>query len=437
MGKPHKSTVVSLIIVIVAAGAGISIFFRILNTPVAILPPESAEVAAKRQASDNAFFALEEAAKTQIPAPTALVQPSPDKPAEKVAYTPKPDSAARLLEVFRPDDDPSFRAYIEAHAPALAKIHEALHKPYYLCPELGGFATKTDYLGGFTRLGKLLCARAMIRARAGGQEAAAMEDWLDCIRLGRLVGSDGAVMNFAAGAELQRIAFSRVPQLARDLTDAEVLRNGIEQLIPLIGYGQDTAANLEFGWRQLDLTPNIPISAAHLATGEGPVNKLLGRLSIVRARWYIRSLRVQIRDNHDLFLEGAKLSLPEFVKWKEAHAETLASDHHILRPLDELMRLVVTRAERDARGAGVQLALALELYRKQQGNYPDAIESLKPVCLQNLPTDPFSGAAFIYRRAGDDYALYSVGENGQDDGGTELRRLDTVIHTYAEPAGAA
>lgn len=35
----------------------------------------------------------------------------------------------------------------------------------------------------------------------------------------------------------------------------------------------------------------------------------------------------------------------------------------------------------------------------------------------SLPIDPYSGQPLIYRGSGTTFQLYSVGENGQDDGG--------------------
>ena len=59
------------------------------------------------------------------------------------------------------------------------------------------------------------------------------------------------------------------------------------------------------------------------------------------------------------------------------------------------------------------VALALNDYHYAHHAYPDALGALGAA----LPLDPFSGKPFCYRRAGAGYVLYSVGENGVDDGG--------------------
>ena len=58
-------------------------------------------------------------------------------------------------------------------------------------------------------------------------------------------------------------------------------------------------------------------------------------------------------------------------------------------------------------------------YRAGQGDYPARLEELAPRILKKLPQDPFTGAAFCYRRQPNGYLLYSVGWNGKDDGGRD------------------
>jgi hypothetical protein len=65
----------------------------------------------------------------------------------------------------------------------------------------------------------------------------------------------------------------------------------------------------------------------------------------------------------------------------------------------------------------VQIAFALAAYRSQYGRYPEKLDSLVPEYLATLPDDLFSGKPVIYRLTEDGYLLYSVGPNGEDEGG--------------------
>lgn len=68
---------------------------------------------------------------------------------------------------------------------------------------------------------------------------------------------------------------------------------------------------------------------------------------------------------------------------------------------------------------GVSIMIALETRRYDVGRYPGLLEQLVPEYLKDVPRDWFSGEAFRYVLSSDwnDYTLYSVAENGVDDGG--------------------
>lgn len=61
--------------------------------------------------------------------------------------------------------------------------------------------------------------------------------------------------------------------------------------------------------------------------------------------------------------------------------------------------------------------LALRLYRGEHGKLPERLEQLTPEYLRELPADPFSGGAPVYRPSGEAFQLYSIGPDRKDDGG--------------------
>lgn len=69
-----------------------------------------------------------------------------------------------------------------------------------------------------------------------------------------------------------------------------------------------------------------------------------------------------------------------------------------------------------------RIMLALAIYHEQNGSYPDALTSLAPGILTQVPVDPINGGPFGYRLLTDDeenrpYLLYSFGWDGQDNDG--------------------
>ncbi len=102
------------------------------------------------------------------------------------------------------------------------------------------------------------------------------------------------------------------------------------------------------------------------------------------------------------------------------------------------------------------IAIVLEQYRRQYGTYPDQLSALVEThLLDALPTDPFSDQDFLYqnhpctfvRIVGENipytlvtspFVLYSVGENGHDDGAewldiTEAQWLETQDEWTGRP----
>jgi hypothetical protein len=67
----------------------------------------------------------------------------------------------------------------------------------------------------------------------------------------------------------------------------------------------------------------------------------------------------------------------------------------------------------------IRTAAALALHRARHRTYPDALAELTPALLEEAPVDRFSDKPPIYQRRGEGYLLYSVFDNGMDDGGDD------------------
>jgi hypothetical protein len=64
------------------------------------------------------------------------------------------------------------------------------------------------------------------------------------------------------------------------------------------------------------------------------------------------------------------------------------------------------------------IACALWRYQKQHGSYPENLDALTPEFMPKVPREVVNEQPLKYRRTSEgSYWLYSVGEDGQDDGG--------------------
>src|SRR5207244_12392963 len=75
------------------------------------------------------------------------------------------------------------------------------------------------------------------------------------------------------------------------------------------------------------------------------------------------------------------------------------------------------------------VGLAVERYRQAHHRWPDSLAALVPEFLQVLPSDPYNGSPLKYRRLDAGVVIYSVGPDGQDDGGNLDRQNPTASGT--------
>jgi len=89
---------------------------------------------------------------------------------------------------------------------------------------------------------------------------------------------------------------------------------------------------------------------------------------------------------------------------------------HLLMPATERASEIVYRAK--VSHEAVVTILAVKSWRLEKGQYPAALDDLvRAGFLKEVPADPFSDKPLIYKKTGDDFTLYSVGQNFDDDGG--------------------
>lgn len=64
----------------------------------------------------------------------------------------------------------------------------------------------------------------------------------------------------------------------------------------------------------------------------------------------------------------------------------------------------------------------MELFKARNGRYPGSLDELPPEEVQDVRTDPYSGRDFAYRFTETGPTIYSLSDNGQDDGGVHSKR---------------
>lgn len=108
----------------------------------------------------------------------------------------------------------------------------------------------------------------------------------------------------------------------------------------------------------------------------------------------------------------------------EARRQKLPKWHvlaHVLAPALSRTSILDSRAQADMDMA--RIALAIERYRLAKGKLPGQLTDLVPTYLTEVPIDPFDGQPIRYRLTEPGYVVYSVGEDGEENGGKEKEQV--------------
>src|SRR5262249_52456040 len=84
---------------------------------------------------------------------------------------------------------------------------------------------------------------------------------------------------------------------------------------------------------------------------------------------------------------------------------------------------------------GAEIAIALELYRRKTGKYPDSLGELVGAYLPRLPMDRVMGEALHYGVVDGRPRVWSVGGEGKDDGGRAVETIEKPSPHVAKPGG--
>jgi len=212
-------------------------------------------------------------------------------------------------------------------------------------------------LSGQKRLAQLLNGEGRL-AELEGRTNDAVRSYLDCVRLGNEVSRGGFAINRLVGVACEAIGGSALSRLAPTLSrDASMVV--ITDLMTL-----DTNA---VTWNEVMTNEKEFIR-----------NERRGNFNPIRLGiewWQSRAVLKHAKTRHDMSAVKRRL---------------------------------------------IAVELALRLHQAENGQPPARLSDLVPRYLSRVPTDPFTGKELIYRPQGTNWLLYSVGEDGKDDGGTAV-----------------
>ncbi len=210
-------------------------------------------------------------------------------------------------------------------------------------------------LAGQKRLAQLLNGEGRL-AELEGRTNDAARSYLDCIRFGNEVSRGGVLISRMVGMACEAIGCS-----------------ALVRIVPKLSREQSVAV------------------VAELAAME--TNAVTWNEVITNEKAFMRHAR-----------QGSFNPIRNFVDWWQSRAVLKGTKNK--HDISAAKRRLIT-AE-----------LALRIYQIERGQPPTQLSDLVPRYLPRVPTDPFTEKDLVYRPQGTSWLLYSVGEDGTDDGGT-------------------
>lgn len=279
--------------------------------------------------------------------------------------------------------------------------------------ELGPELEYTEF-PSMRRLARFFAVRALLDSDAGRPDAAFRSIAVGA-KIGRHAATDptaiGLLMQIAIGAIMNR-EFQRVVVANKNRPD--ILRLA-SQATRAFGPPPDLRHALRgevvMGRVAVDMIPRGGPSAKRVSSGRRLGEKWAADAFDARLLSDWRQAFAALKADQTN-LPAAYRALKTLDEQQAAHdQEPTYEVNGIVIPVFSRLVLKVMHGEEFARLR--QTLLALVAFRQKTGGYPSALAALP----SPVPPDIFTGRPPRYRKTSDGFLLYSVGEDGRDDGG--------------------
>jgi hypothetical protein len=291
-------------------------------------------------------------------------------------------------------------------------------------------------------------AKALIRRGTWqlgqGNHQEAWQDILATHRLARLLGQGPTLIEQLAAMKIDGLACDATISLVSDKnSSAELLKQVDRDLVELVDFMGvaraidsvermiyfDSVARLRNGdirgWKELLGLTDAIVNVAHLPADWNLVRQQgekhfdeAARVTGMPPGPARREALARINNQYKQMEVQSRNELPNIASLNERERGELFSAMTIALFNANLDAALAAQDEANTRLQLARLAMGLAAYRAARGNYPERLGDLVPSILKKLPIDIYNEKPFVYRRANDGYLLYTVGENGNDDGGS-------------------
>ena len=323
----------------------------------------------------------------------------------------------------------------EAH-PLVKRFQKALNGPFLHPPTRTGLESHILHSSRFREIARLMSGVATYHVTRKEYGAAAGL-LLDTMQMGGVIPRGGSLIQHLVGHACFAIAASNyenlLPLLPRETlhTSLERLSAIRERLVPYHEVVMEekhsmTAMHLDWIRKPQTLGQYLEsikelISMAQTSPSTAVAWQAKLKETVDAFKFLLADKKRMLDDNRRCYDEIARESLqvyngPSTVRFPgnpfAVACELVANTGR--------QNYVRQRAELDL----LLLATAILLYHRDHGEYPERPSQLSPAYVPAIPTDPFGGGPFGYKRkaSGKRPTLYSIGPDLRDDGGKSVTR---------------
>lgn len=319
------------------------------------------------------------------------------------------------------------RSIVDRLAAPLALVDEAAQKPKCVFERDWdlGLAVSFPELGTIRSLGTILCVRASLKGQSGDADGMA-EDLVEVVKLGKLVASEGALLDVAIGLGMQRSVLDLLTAAISESGSAQQWRDAVQKVELEMGGPADLRPMLSMLAAQTLQTLDIddPEKAARElgysfrgSLRKGVREDLRNQTEVKLLRLFCQVAARMPKDSSD-YLSIRQVGR-EFGPQLDKALIDFTPFFAAAFPPDRKGEIVIAAeaaADVLTRRRLLRALIGVIDRRAEDGKTPSAL----PFEGENA-TDPFSGKPFLYRADGDSVLIYSVAHDGDDDHGARLQ----------------
>jgi hypothetical protein len=337
----------------------------------------------------------------------------------------KPERQLNALQIKALDED------LKKAEPALHEARKLKDLPNGRFPIVwspDGIGTRIPHVQDARTIAQLLANDVLLRAQEKDLKGA-LDSCRALLNAGRAIGDEPTLISMLVRVAIQAIAVKKLERVLAQGEPRDEDLAAIQHLLededkqPLLhiaalgerALGFRATQALANGWITPAALANFSLGRmGQLGVGQYTVDNLVATLRVGSPTKSVAALL----EFETEFVETTKLPEAEQSQRLQQLQATMPSQPLLVQMLVPALVKVSDAVQRSRAVLRTAIAaMAAERYRQVQGRWPAALADLVPKYLEKVPVDPFDQAPLRLRKTVDGLVIYSVGPDGQDNGG--------------------